>query len=200
MYIKQGTVTTLVVSSKKNTTIIGAGVKVGTLTVNQGNVRVEKDGVINTIENKTNGTLYITNAGGTLPTTLPNNTIVVYEDTEHAVVLNGKYSASNITDLMAYGKDVLNTTELSFALSAGQYKEVVKVTGGKNITFEPANVDDEVTIAGIDHQSNANPSTIVVKNITLDNTLQTEGWFTGTAPNIKPCVGAWGGIFTFEDC
>ena len=200
VYIKQGTITTLIVSSKKNTTIIGAGVTVGTLTVNQGNVRVEKEGVINTIDNKTNGTLYITNAGGTLPKTLPDNTIVIYENTEHDVVLNGKYSADNITDLLGYGKDVLNTTELSFVLAAGQYKEVVKVTGGKNITFEPANVDDEVTIAGIDHQSNANPSTIVVKNITLDNTLQTEGWFTGTAPNIKPCVGAWGGNFTFEDC
>ena len=200
VYIKQGTITTLIVSSKKNTTIIGAGVTVGTLTVNQGNVRVEKEGVINTIDNKTNGTLYITNAGGTLPKTLPDNTIVIYENTEHDVVLNGKYSADNITDLLGYGKDVLNTTELSFVLAAGQYKEVVKVTGGKNITFEPANVDDEVTIAGIDHQSNANPSTIVVKNITLDNTLQIDGWFTGTAPNIKPCVGAWGGYFTFEDC
>ena len=82
----------------------------------------------------------------------------------------------------------------------GKYTEVVNVKGGKNVVIQPANVGDEVAIAGIDHQSNANPSTIVVKNITLDNTLQTEDWFTGTAPNIKPCVGAWGGYFTFEDC
>lgn len=200
VYIKQGTVTTLVVSSKKNTTIIGEGVKVGTLTVNQGNVRVEKGGEITTIENNTKGTLYITNAGGTLPTTLPDNTIVVYEDTEHAVVLNGKYSTDNIADLMAYGKDVLDTNELAFALTAGQYNEVVDVTGGKNFTFEPKAEGQDVSIAGLDHQSNGTPSTIVVKNITLDNTLQTEGWFTGTAQNIKPCVGAWGGNFTFEGC
>ena len=82
----------------------------------------------------------------------------------------------------------------------GTYTEVVNVKGGKNVVIQPANVGDEVAIAGIDHQSNANPSTIVVKNITLDNTLQIDGWFTGTAPNIKPCVGAWGGYFTFEDC
>lgn len=200
VYIKQGTVTTLVVSSKKNTTIIGTGVKVEKLSVNQGNVRVEKDSEISAIENNTNGTLYITNAGGTLPSTLPDNTIVVYEDTEHAVVLNDKYSTDNITELMSYGKDVLNTNELSFTLSAGQYEEVVKVTGGKNITFEPKTVSQEVSIAGLDHQSNGTPSTVIVKNITLDNTLQTEGWFTGTAQNIKPCVGAWGGNFTFEGC
>lgn len=200
VYIKQGTVTTLVVSSKKNTTIIGTGVKVEKLSVNQGNVRVEKDSKISAIENNTNGTLYITNAGGTLPVTLPDNTIVVYEDTEHAVVLNDKYSTDNITELMSYGKDVLNTNELSFTLSAGQYEEVVKVTGGKNITFEPKTVSQEVSIAGLDHQSNGTPSTVIVKNITLDNTLQTEGWFTGTAQNIKPCVGAWGGNFTFDGC
>ena len=82
----------------------------------------------------------------------------------------------------------------------GKYTEVVNVKGGKNVTIQPANEGDEVTIAGIDHQSNANPSTIAVKNITLDNTLQTEGWFIGTSPNIKPCVGAWAGNFTFEDC
>ena len=82
----------------------------------------------------------------------------------------------------------------------GKYTEVVNVKGGKNVTIQPANEGDEVTIAGIDHQSNANPSTIAVKNFTLDNTLQTEGWFIGTSPNIKPCVGAWAGNFTFEDC
>ncbi len=200
VYIKQGSVTTLVVSSKKNTTIIGAGVKVEKLTVNQGNVRVEEGGEISVIENNTNGTLYITNAGGTLPQTLSDNTIVVYEDTEHNVALNDKYSTDNISDLMSYGKNVLNTTDLSFTLSGGNYEEVVDVTGGKNITFEPKDQAQEVSIAGLDHQSNANPSTVVVKNITLNNTLQTEGWFTGTSQGIGPCVGAWGGIFTFEKC
>lgn len=200
VYIKQGTVTTLNVSSKENTTIIGTGVKVGKITVNQGNVRVEKDGEIGEIANSTGGTLYITDAGGTLPGTLPDNTIIVYEDTEHAVALNGTYSADRFADLMGYAKDVLKTTELSFALSAGTYDEVVDVRGGKNITIAPKTAGQAVSIAGLAHQSNATPSTVVVRNVTLDNTLQTEGWFTGTGNNLKPCVGAWGGDFTFEGC
>ena len=200
VYIKQGTVTTLVVSSADNTTIIGANAKVGTLTVNKGNVRIEAGGVVEAIENNTDGTLYIIDAGGTLPTTLSDDIIVVKDAAKASITLNGKVSADNFADLMSYGKDVLNTTELLFTLSAGQYAEVVKVTGGKRITIQPETTGSEVVIAGIDHQSNANPSTIVVNNITINNTLQTEGWFTGTAQNIMPCVGAWGGYFTFNNC
>ena len=50
VYIKQGSVTTLIASSKSNTTIIGAGVIVGTLTVKQGNVRIEDGGQVATIQ------------------------------------------------------------------------------------------------------------------------------------------------------
>lgn len=39
-----------------------------------------------------------------------------------------------------------------------------------------------------------------MKGITFDNSITLAGWFTGTAPNIAPCVGAWGGNLTFEDC
>lgn len=49
VYIKQGTVTTLVVSSASNTTIIGANAKIGTLTVEKGNVRIEDGGQVSTI-------------------------------------------------------------------------------------------------------------------------------------------------------
>ena len=84
-------------------------------------------------------------------------------------------------------------------VDAGTYNEVVKVTGGKTVTIQ-ATTGADVTLAGINHSSNGTPSTITVKNITVDNALQTEGWFTGTAQNINPCVGAWGGHFAFDGC
>ena len=83
-------------------------------------------------------------------------------------------------------------------VATGTYTEVVKVTGGKNFTLEAAGPN--VVIAALDHQSNATPSTVKVKGITFDNSITLAGWFTGTAPNIAPCVGAWGGNLTFEDC
>ncbi len=84
-------------------------------------------------------------------------------------------------------------------VDAGTYNEVVNVTGGKTVTIQAA-AGADVTLAGINHSSNGTPSTITVKNITVDNALQTEGWFTGTSPNINPCVGAWGGHFAFDGC
>ena len=83
-------------------------------------------------------------------------------------------------------------------VATGTYTEVVKVTGGKNFTLEAAGPN--VVIAALDHQSNGTPSTVKVKGITFDNSITLAGWFTGTAPNIAPCVGAWGGNLTFEDC
>lgn len=83
-------------------------------------------------------------------------------------------------------------------VATGTYTEVVKVTGGKNFTLEAAGPN--VVIAALDHQSNGTPSTVKLKGITFDNSVTTAGWFTGTAPNIAPCVGAWGGNLTFEDC
>ena len=56
VYIKQGTVTTLVVSSASNTTIIGANAKIGTLTVEKGNVRIEEGGEVTTINRSQNNT------------------------------------------------------------------------------------------------------------------------------------------------
>ena len=83
-------------------------------------------------------------------------------------------------------------------VATGTYTEVVKVTGGKNFTLEAAGPN--VVIAALDHQSNGTPSTVKVKGITFDNSITLAGWFTGTAQNIAPCVGAWGGNLTFEDC
>lgn len=83
-------------------------------------------------------------------------------------------------------------------VATGKYTEVVEVASGKNFTLEAAGPN--VVIAALDHQSNGTPSTVKVKGITFDNSITLAGWFTGTAPNIAPCVGAWGGNLTFEDC
>lgn len=83
-------------------------------------------------------------------------------------------------------------------VATGTYTEVVKVASGKNFTLEAAGPN--VVIAALDHQSNGTPSTVKVKGITFNNSITLAGWFTGTAPNIAPCVGAWGGNLTFEDC
>lgn len=82
-------------------------------------------------------------------------------------------------------------------LATGTYNEVIKVGGNKNFTLEAAGPN--VVVAALDHQSNEN-STVKVKGITFDNSLTATGWFIGTAPNLAPCVGAWGGNLTFEDC
>lgn len=81
----------------------------------------------------------------------------------------------------------------------GAYAVVVDVKGGKSLTIKAAD-GEAVVLAGIGHQSNGTPSTVVVEGITIDNSLQLNGWFTGTARNINPCVGAWGGNFTFNNC
>ncbi len=95
-------------------------------------------------------------------------------------------------------------------IAAGNYNEVISVTGGKNITIQAANATatraaGEVVLAGINAQQNGeHASTITFKGITINNTLaqkNNEGkwWFTGTG-NCAPCIGAWGGNFTFENC
>lgn len=114
---------------------------------------------------------------------------------------NGKAQPVNINGVYyATIQDAVNNVKDGevIKVATGTYTEVVKVTGGKNFTLEAAGPN--VVIAALDHQSNATPSTVKVKGITFDNSVTTAGWFTGTAPNIAPCVGAWGGNLTFEDC
>lgn len=84
-------------------------------------------------------------------------------------------------------------------IAEGTYNEVVNVVGGKKITLQA--IDENVVVAGFNHQTNSsNYSTVVVEGITFDNSLPTAGWFTGTSPKITPCVGVWGGDFTFNNC
>ncbi|MFR1750824.1 MAG: DUF6562 domain-containing protein [Parabacteroides distasonis] len=112
--------------------------------------------------------------------------------TAQPVNINGVYYATI--------QDAVNNVQDGevIKIATGTYAEVVKVTGGKNFTLEAAGPN--VVIAALDHQSNGTPSTVKVKGITFDNSITLAGWFTGTAQNIAPCVGAWGGNLTFEDC
>ena len=92
----------------------------------------------------------------------------------------------------------------TITVAAGTYPVVLDITGAKNFTLKAAK-DAVVTIAGVDHQTNGTPSTVTFEGITIDNSIiatrATEGgWFTGTAQNIAPCVGAWGGDLTFNNC
>ena len=88
-----------------------------------------------------------------------------------------------------------------FNIAEGTYPVVLDVVGQKDITLK---ANGEVILAGLDHQTNGVPSTVKVEGITFDNSIVTTraegGWFTGTSPNMAPCVGAWGGHFTFDDC
>ena len=83
-------------------------------------------------------------------------------------------------------------------LESGNYG-VIDVTVNRNLTLSAA-ANADVKIAGIDGQSNNNRTNVTIKGVTIDNSLQTEGWYTGTAQKIKPCVGVWGGNYTFENC
>ncbi len=108
------------------------------------------------------------------------------------VSINGVYYATI--------QDAINNAKAGDVISVatGTYPEVLDVKGGKNLTIEAAG--SNVVVAAIGHQSNGNPSTITVKGVTFDNSITPAGWFTGTAQNIAPCVGAWGGFISFEDC
>lgn len=114
---------------------------------------------------------------------------------------NGKAQPVNINGVYyATIQDAVNNVNDGdvIKVATGTYTEVVKVASGKNFTLEAAGPN--VVIAALDHQSNGTPSTVKVKGITFDNSITLAGWFTGTAQNIAPCVGAWGGNLTFEDC
>ena len=85
-------------------------------------------------------------------------------------------------------------------VAPGEYGVIDVSTAGRKLTIVPQD-GATVKFAGINGQSNNNnASDITIKGITSVNSLATEGWYTGTAQKIKPCVGVWGGNYTFEDC
>lgn len=91
-----------------------------------------------------------------------------------------------------------DATVSEIVLNSGNYG-VIDVRVNRTLTISAA-ADADVKIAGVNGQTNNNNTNLTIKGVTIDNSKQTEGWFTGTAQNIKPCVGVWGGDYTFEDC
>ena len=85
-------------------------------------------------------------------------------------------------------------------IAAGTYKNVIDVRSDKVITFKPAVEGASVVLGGINGASNGTKTACVFEGITFDNSIQETGWFTGTAQKIFPCVGVWGGQYTFKNC
>ena len=89
----------------------------------------------------------------------------------------------------------------TITVAPGTYPVVLDITGAKNFTLKAAG---EVVFAGVAHETNGSNSQVIFDGITIDNSIIATraegGWFTGTAPNIAPCVGAWGGDLTFNNC
>ncbi len=85
-------------------------------------------------------------------------------------------------------------------IAAGTYKNVIDVRSDKVITFKPAVEGASVVLGGVNGASNGTETSCVFEDITFDNSIQEAGWFVGTAQNIFPCVGVWGGQYTFKNC
>lgn len=191
------TIPELTASTADQTLIVESGVTIEKLIVEKGNVRVKKGAKILAIERTQTNTDALTyviyEEDETVPGSVTDQKIFLVKAEDYA----GLPSIGNVHyKNLQYAVDAASKGDV-IEIPAGTYKEVVKVTGGKEITLKA--IEKDVVIAGLDHQSNANPSTVKVEGVTFDNSLVT-GWFTGTSPNITPCVGAWGGYLTFENC
>lgn len=153
---------------------------------------------INLGETGKTGTMYYCECNKVDHTTLVWNTEepAVHEDSDFTpVAMIGGVEYSSFGAAVAAVQD--NET---IVILPGTYTEVLDVRGGKTFTVK-AEEADTVTIAGINQQTNGDAaSTVTFENLTIDNSKATEGWFTGTAQNISPCVGAWGGNLSFENC
>lgn len=117
VYIKQGTVTTLVVSSASNTTIIGANAKIGTLTVEKGNVRIEDGGEVADIKRATDNTATV---------------YVVYESAEAPSITVGE----GVVLMSAVEWDLMNA-----AKNGGEYT----LTSDMQLTL-PVIVEKDLTV------------------------------------------------------
>ena len=98
------------------------------------------------------------------------------------------------------------TANSTIEVMPGTYPDVLNLTSAtlaNNITIKPFGATrasaKEVVIAGINSQHNTNSRTVSFEGITVDNSLATENWCTGTS-RVAPCVGAWGGNLNFTGC
>ena len=112
---------------------------------------------------------------------------------------HGEQQTLTYVDTEAELKAALENPEVdSIIVSAGTYG-VIDVRVNRNLTIAAAD-GATVKFAGVNGQTNNNETDITFKGIIIDNTLATEGWYTGTSQKMMPCVGVWGGNYTFDDC
>lgn len=112
VYIKQGTVTTLVTSSADNTTIIGANAKVGTLIVNKGNVRIEDGGEVTTIKRSADNPDEVTYVyfEGEVPAEGNSDAKIVYMSAGFVKTSGNVYQIKNVAGLRFF-RDAVNGGE-----------------------------------------------------------------------------------------
>lgn len=119
----------------------------------------------------------------------------IYSENNPSFIKGGTFSDPATLNYLTSDSDV------KVLVPAGTYKDVYKATTGK-ASVKPAVEGAEVVIGGINAASNAstNNSNITFEGITFNNSLPESGWFTGTGGSQSPCVGIWGGSYSFNNC
>ena len=115
---------------------------------------------------------------------------VVVPETTAAIVYDAAALQTSIANI--------NNGE-TIVLKEGTYTDIITLEGGKTYNIV---ANGNVVLPGVAHETNSltSASTVTFEGVTFDNSLQTTGWYTGTSPNIMPCVGIWGGHLTFKNC
>ena len=151
-------------------------------------------------------------AGSTVTNNYAENCKVYYGEKEGAEVLGFENTGSTVSNNTAknvvvkfvvfndeqLAKAIANPSVDLITVASGEYG-VIDVRVNRNLTIV-AQDGAVVKLAGINGQTNNNTTNLTIKGITIDNSLATEGWYIGTSQNMKPCVGVWGGSYTFENC
>ena len=158
VYIKQGTVTTLVVSSAQNTTIIGAKAKIVNLVVEKGNVRIENGATVSNITRSSSNQDELTYVifEGELPSEKNSDSKIIYV----SAVEFGLYQAAKNGGTYTLTDDVtlseILVIEKDFELDGN----------GKTLTYTGSGA----SARAIDVPSSANGVNLTVKNLTVDCT------------------------------
>ena len=109
-------------------------------------------------------------------------------------------TAAIVSDAAALQTSIANINNgETIVLKEGTYTDIITLEGGKTYNIV---ANGNVVLPGVAHETNSltSASTVTFEGVTFDNSLQTTGWYTGTSPNIMPCVGIWGGHLTFKNC
>lgn len=192
VYIKQGTVTTLVVSSAQNTTIIGAKAKIVNLVVEKGNVRIEDGAIVSNITRSSSNQDELTYVifEGTVPTEGNSDSRIVYVSSEMyeeltnlkkaidsgssytlecdltlsetLVVPNGKEFTLNLN-----GHTISQVKECTSSYSMIENKGTLTITGNGKLSFTDISAGDPKF--GWGAYTLSNYGTLVVENGTIEN-------------------------------